>query len=85
MLGQHLDEEGLADHDFVHGLRELLREPRHVHAFSRRVEVDRALDLRVDELLGVAVAQADRLLQAGDTGAGEPEPDVREGGLQVVL
>ena len=49
------------------------------------VEVDRALGVRVDELLGVAVAQADRLLQAGDTGAGESEPDVREGGLQVVL
>ncbi|MDX6518490.1 MAG: hypothetical protein QOF50_1336, partial [Gaiellaceae bacterium] len=56
VLGQDLDQERLGDHDLVHRLRELLREARHVHALPCRIQIDRALDLRVDELLGVAVA-----------------------------
>ena len=53
VLGELLDEQRLADHELVDRLLEELGEARHVHALLRGVEVDRAVDLREDELLVV--------------------------------
>jgi len=66
VLRQLLDEEGLADHDFVDRLPEELGEAGHVHALLARVEVDEAVDLGGDELLRAAPAEADRLGHALD-------------------
>jgi hypothetical protein len=83
VLGEHLDEERLADHDVVDRLCEHLREARHVHALLRRVEVDGARDARGDQLLVVAVAQADRLVDAAHADAREADSDLGRGRLEV--
>ena len=84
VLGEVLDEQRLADHDLLDRLLEQLREARHVDAFLRRLEVDRAVDLGGDELLRVAMAQPDRLADAADAGVREPEADVRLRSLDVL-
>ena len=84
VLRQFLDEEGLADHDFVDRLPEQLREAGHVHALLARVEVDEAVDLRGDELLGNAPAEADRLGHALDARSRQAEPHLGYRGLEVV-
>src|SRR5439155_24212673 len=55
VLGQILDEQRLPDHDLLDGFREQLGEPRHVDALARRLEIDGAIDLGRDQLLGVAI------------------------------
>ena len=69
VLGEILDEQRLSDHDLFDRFFEQLREARHVDALARGLEVDGALDLGSDQLLGVAVADPNRLLEAADTGA----------------
>ena len=81
MLGQLLDEEGLSDHHFVDRLLEQLGEAGHVHPLLSRVEVDCAVDLGGDQLLGSAPAQTNRLTDALDARARQPEPHLRNGGL----
>ena len=83
VLGERLDEERLADHDRVDRFAEELREPRHVHALLGGIEVDGARDLGRERLLAAVVADPDRLLDAGDAGAGQPELDVGGRRLQV--
>src|SRR5207244_7193662 len=77
-------EQGLADHDLVDRLLEELRKARHVHALLARVEVDRALDLRRDQLLDARVRQPDGLADAGDADAREADAYLGRGRLQVV-
>ena len=84
MLGQHLDEQCLAEDDLVDRLVEELREPRHVHALLRAIEVDGALDLRSHHRLRVAAADPDRLADTGDAGAGDGELDVGRRRLDVL-
>ena len=72
-----------SDHDALDRLLEELGEAGHVDALLPRVEVDRAVDRRRDELLAAAVADADRLLDARDADAREAERDLRRGGLQI--
>ena len=67
----------------VDRLAEELREPRHVHALLGRIEVDGARDLGGERLLAALVADPDRLLDAGDAGAGQAELDLGRRGLQV--
>jgi hypothetical protein len=55
-----------------------------VHALLGRVEIDRALDLGGDQLLDIAVANADRLAHSGHACAGDPELHVGQRRLQVV-
>ena len=57
-----LDVQRLADHEALDRLADLLGEARHVHALVRRVEVDRALELRRVEPLLAAVGDADDAL-----------------------
>ena len=83
VLGQRLHEERLADHDLVDRLPEELGEPGHVHAFLRRVEVDRARDLGGERLLVSLVADPDRLLDTGHARAGQGQRDVGRRCLQV--
>ena len=83
VLGERLDEERLADHDCVDRLAEQLREPRHVDALLGGIEVDSARDLGGEGLLAAVVANADRLLDSGDAGAGKAELDVGGRRLQV--
>ncbi len=76
VLRERLDEEGLADHDLVDRLAEDLGEARHMNALLGRVQVDRARDLGGEGLLVAFVPDADRLLDAGDPGPGQPQLDV---------
>jgi hypothetical protein len=62
VLREVLDEQRLADHDLLDRLLEELWEARHVDALARVVEVDGAVDVRRDQLLLAAAADADRLL-----------------------
>ena len=84
MLGQALDQERLADHHLLDRLGEELREAGHVHALLARVEIDRAVDVRRDQLLASAVADPDRFLHAADASAREPEGHLGRRGLEVV-
>ena len=84
VLCQLLDEEGLADHDLVDRLLEQLGEAGHVDALLARVEVDEAVDLRGDELLGAAPAEADRLGHALDARPRQAEPHLGCRGLEIV-
>ena len=85
VVGERLDEERLADHHLLDRLGEELREAGHMDALLRRLEVDRAVDVSCDQLLGVAVADPDRRADAGDARAREAEADLRRRGLEVVL
>ena len=76
VLGEHLDEEGLAFDDELDRLLEQLGEARHVDALLVGGEVDRAVDHRRHDRLGVAAADADRLLHSGHAGARERESDL---------
>src|SRR5919198_3479357 len=76
VLRELLDEERLADHDLLDRLLEQLRKARHVDALLRRIEVDGAVDLRRDEPLDPTPPQPDRLVEAADAGARQPQPDV---------
>ena len=82
-LGDLLHDPGLAEHDVADRLVEDLGEARHVDALLPAGEVDRALDLGGHHRLGVAAADPDRLLHAGDAGARERELDGRRGRLHV--
>ena len=84
VLSQLFDEEGLADHDLVDRLPEQLGEAGHVHALLAVVEVDEAVDLSRDQLLGAAPAQADRLGHALDACPRQAEPHLGCRGLQIV-
>src|SRR5439155_17736259 len=84
VLGELLREQRLADHDLLDRLLEQLRKARHVHALLRRVEVDGALDVGGDELLVLAPAEADRLVDAADAGAREADPHLGGGRLQIL-
>src|SRR4051812_8164032 len=64
-------------------LLEELGEAGHVHALLARVEVDGAVDRRGHELLAVPVADPDRLLDPAHTGAGQGEPHLRLGRLEI--
>ena len=83
VLGECLDEEGLADHDVVDRLPEKLGKARHVHAFLPRIEIDRARDLGGEGLLVPLVPDANRLLHAGHPGPRQAELDLGDGSLQV--
>ena len=84
VLGKALDEQGLPDHDLLDRFLEELREARHVDALLARIEVDGAVDVGRDQLLAPAVADPDRLLDAADAGAREPEGHLGRRGLEVV-
>jgi hypothetical protein len=84
VLGELLDEERLTDHDLVDRLLEQLGEAGHVHALLARVEVDEAVDLRGDELLGAAPAESDRLGDALDARPRQAEPHLGCRGLEIV-
>ena len=84
VLGELLDQQGLADHDLLDRLLEQLRKARHVHALLRLLEVDGAVDLRGDQLLGVAVADPERFLKPADAGSRECERHLGRRCLQVV-
>ena len=84
VLRERLDKQRLADHDLLDRLLEQLREAGHVHALLRGGEIDGAVDLRGDQLLGVSPAQTDRLRDALDAGARQAELHVGLGGLQIV-
>ena len=73
VLGQHLDEQGLALDDQLDRLLEELGEARHVDAFLVGREIDRAVDDGRHDGLGVPAANPNRLLHAADAGAGERE------------
>ena len=75
--GELLDQERFLDHDLLDRLLEQLREARHVHALLRRIEIDGAIDVRGDQLLVLAIADPDRLADAADAGAREPNLHVR--------
>ena len=77
VLREVLDQQGFADHDLLDRLREELREAGHVHALALGREVDGAVDLGGDQLLVLAVADPDRLLDAADARAGERERHLR--------
>ena len=79
-----LDVQRLADHEALDRLADLLGEARHVHALVRRVEVDRALELRRVEALLAAVRDADDALDPGHPGARQRDAHARGGGLHVV-
>ena len=64
VLGEHLDEQRLPVDDDLDRLLEELREARHVDALLVGREVDRAVDHRGHDGLGVAAADAHRLLDA---------------------
>jgi hypothetical protein len=72
--GERLGLEGLAEDDLVDRLVNDLLEARHVRALLMRAEVDVALELGVEELLGAVRPVPDHLLDAGD-------PDAREAQL----
>jgi hypothetical protein len=84
VLRERLDEQRFTDHDLLDRLLEQLGEARHVNALLRGGEVDGAVDLGRDQLLGVAPAQPDRLRHALDAGPGEAELHLRRGGLEIV-
>src|SRR6266545_5149346 len=84
VLGELLDEEGLLDHDLVDRLLEQLGEAGHVDALLLRIQIDRAVDLRGDELLRPAPPQADRLFDALHPGPGQAELHLGRRGLYVV-
>jgi hypothetical protein len=63
VLGQRLGPEGrLAEHDLADHVVDDLLEARHVRALLARAEVDEAVQARGEELLLVARADADDLL-----------------------
>ena len=64
-----LDNPCFAENRIADRLIEDLREPRHVDALLATGEVDRALDVGGHHRLGVASADANRLLHAGNAGA----------------
>jgi signal transduction histidine kinase len=84
VLGELLDEERLFDHHLVDCLLEQLGEARHVDTLLLRVEIDRAIDLRGDQLLGAAPAQPDRLLDSLHACARQAEANLGRRRLQVV-
>jgi hypothetical protein len=85
LLGEHLDEQGLAVDDEVDRALEELGEARHMDALLVGGEVDSAVDHRRHDRLGVTAPDPHRLLHAGDTGAGEGEPDLRRRGLEILV
>ncbi len=85
VLRQDLDQERFADDDLLDRLLEELGEARHVDALLGAVEVDGALDVGGDQFLDVAVPDADRLLDARDPSAGQAQPDLGQGGLEILL
>jgi len=68
-LGDLLDDPRLTEDGVTDRLVEDLGEPRHVDALLAPCEVDRALDVCGHHRLGIATADPDRLLDAGDAGA----------------
>src|SRR5205085_5884966 len=70
--------------DTLDRLLEQLRKARHVDALLRRVEVDRAVDRRGDQLLLRAAADAHRLLHPCHARPREAERDLGRRGLEVV-
>ena len=83
VLGEVLDEERVVLHDALDRLLEELGEAGHVDALLPRVEVDRAVDRRRDELLAAAAPDPDGLLDARHADAREAERDLRRGSLQI--
>jgi hypothetical protein len=81
--GQHLGLERLAEHDLVDRLADDLLEARHVDARLPRFEIDEALHLRVEEIVGRAVAHPDHLLDPGHADPGEADLGRRDAGLDV--
>ena len=81
VLCELLCEQGLADHDLLDRLPEQLRKAGHVHALLRRIQVDRALDVRGHELLVLTPAEADRLVDAANAGARETDAHLGGGRL----
>ncbi len=85
MLREHLHEQRLARDDDVDRLLEELGEAGHVHALLIRGEVDRAVDDRGHDRLGVAAADAHRLLHARDAGLRERERDLGRRSLEILV
>ena len=83
MLGERLDEERLADHDLVDSLAEDLGEARHVDALLGGIQVDGAGDLGRERLLAAFVPDPDRLLDPGHARAGQADPNLGCGGLEI--
>jgi hypothetical protein len=81
--GQDLGLEGLAQHDLVDRLADDLLEAGHVDAGLLGVEVDEALELGVEEVLGAVGLDPDHLLDPGDADAGEADLRRRQRGLDV--
>ena len=81
---QLLDQQRLLDHDLLDRLLEQLGETGHVDALLSRVEVDRAVDVRGDQLLILAVADPDRFSDTADPGTRQADPHVWKRGLEIV-
>jgi hypothetical protein len=83
--GEGLGLERLAEHDLVDRLSHHLLEAGHVDARLVGIEIDEAFELRVVELgiLGVAVADPQDLLDAGDSDPREAQEGARRGRLKV--
>ena len=66
MLGQRLGaERRLAEHDLADRLVDDLLEARHVRALLVGTELDDALEAGPEQLVGIALVQADDLLDVG--------------------
>ena len=81
--GEHLGFEGLAEDDLVDRLADDLLEARHVDAGLLRVEVDEALELGVEEVLGAVGLDPDHLLDPGHADPREADLGRRQRGLDV--
>src|SRR5262249_6466143 len=83
VLGELLDERRLLEDDRLDRLLEELREARHMHALLAGIEIDSAVDRRRHQLLSALVADPDGLLHPADAGAGQRQPYLGLGRLEV--
>ena len=85
VLGEHLDEQRLALDDELDRVLEELGKARHVHALLIGGEVDRAVDHRGHDGLGVSTTDANGFLHSRDARARERERDLGRRRLEVVI
>jgi hypothetical protein len=83
--GERLRVECLGEHHLVDRLLHDLLEARHVRALLVPAEVHEAIELRVEELLALGAADANHLLHAGHSDAGEADRRRWTAGLHVAV
>jgi hypothetical protein len=77
-------ERALAEDHLTDRVVDDLLEARHVRALLAWAEVDEAVELRVEQLLGLVGPDADDLLDVGDPHARERDVQCRDPVLDVV-